>query len=639
MKKIIFPKLYQIPLPPKDKKTRAKTRNTRKATNLIYHIPATMFNLGKTRTKQISYTQLSPKKKINRLSHSLTKGKSVNFTTGPKTLKNTLFPEKQNTELYKDKNSIDQTAFTFNLKESLPIVNEQNLYSKLILDKMRRPKKNFDTSSSFITNSSFTNEEEKRINETTINKIKIFNGFNDSSSINPFYNSSVVIKNLYEKPHKNSVIYSNFRNKVKFIERVDELKIYEDNLSGKYKELFDKDYLTENNLENIDIDHEELNKMYIDSNQDFQIPLYLYEDDIFMENTFGNIKNKLSPNYIKDDNNYEKNLIPDFIEYQNYINTLKDIMKSMGVTLKLEDTKELDTKYYQQFLGLKDDLFDDENVDIIKEIARKMSKNSDLSRKFQNFLAIKKLKDKKKPVITSAIDSQRRTKKNKSIRKDDKSGEIDSKTGKRIPRIVSAEEPKKNELNPIQEGDNLISVSSSSEESNSSETETETETEPGYFVKKSNDKKAVDYTNIISKVIQKQHKLTVLKKRRTMEKKYSKKKKTELESINEMIGDRQRVKSKLQNILGLNNYEENDDEIDKKYAKNLLKLTRARSTKFMFYNDNNSCLDYSGLYEKPKIKIQRHFKFADLPMINEEKRNKSKGMKSEYNKIFDKKFN
>ena len=293
MKKIlIFPRLHKIPHPPK-------------------------VNFGIF--KQISHLP------------TVKKNKSVKFKNPEK--KSETPKEKKKDILKEDYSYVEETTFSFKNKDSLLKTKPKNLYERLVLEKMK-PNKTFDNNNS---SSSSSDLEEKKINETTINKIKIFPDYETTIS-NKYY---PLINKLDEQKKEKKDLKN--EKKVQFMlikEDKENIQQFLDRLIEERSFLFKKNFIPEYIFHNINEEvfiqklNEEMNK------KKEEIPFYLYEDDEYLKGIFDETSIKIILEELeKNKYLYNRNevILPQVIDYHNYLKEFGNMYNSIGGKISLDD--------------------------------------------------------------------------------------------------------------------------------------------------------------------------------------------------------------------------------------------------------------------------------------------------------------
>ncbi len=507
------------------------------------------------------------------------KKKPLNLTKTPEKKKPL---QEQRSDIFKENYSYkEETLFSFKNKDSLLFTKPKNLYDRLVLEKLK-PNKIEDVDSS----SSSYNSEEKKINGTTINKIKIFSDHNDTDTLlskYPFLYNTKIKKQNQDQGNINSD-QKNINNNITGKKEVQFMPV-KDNKEGaeKYvKELinknnyfFEKNFINKHVFNNInkDIFMKRLIEEMNEKNE--EIPFYLYEDDTYLLDIFEQTAFKLMvENLEKNQYLYEKNenVLPQVIEYHKYLKDFANMYNSIGGNISLDELYEEDI--YIKNRNIQDELEKEKENKMIKNII-KNKKVSVLSEKFKNYMQ----KNQKKLSIKK---TSKEKEKNKSKNKKNKS---------KYSEIGST------------------SISNTQ-----------------------------DYSNIIPKVIENNNntKLESAKKKRT---KILSLEKTELKSIEKMIGRHIRTSENKESLLD-NEQDINTFEFNKKNKlkyKNIPPLLK--DYKYNYYDNDNSYLDCPDLYERPKgNKIIKE----ELRILNEEQKiknkKKNKRTKSMYNKFFKNKF-
>lgn len=502
---------------------------------------------------------------------TIKKKKPLNLTKTPK--KKELKKEPKS-DIFKENYSYkEDTIFSFKNKDSLLFTKPKNLYDRLVLEKLK-PNKTSEKDSS----SSSYNSEEKKINGTTINKIKIFSDHDMDTFISnkySFLNNNKLANQITnnEKDNKNMDIKKN----IQFMPVKDNkegAEKYIKELINKNNYFFEKNFINKNIFNNINKELfmkrliEEMNK------KKEEIPFYLYEDDVYMLDIFEQTAFKLIlENLEKNQYYYNKNeiILPQVIDYHNYLRDFANMYNSIGGNISLDEL--YNEEIYIQNRNIQDEIEKQKESKMIKKII-KNKKISVLSEKFKDYI-----QKNKRPIPNKISKNNTNT---------TKYNDVESNT------VVSKDE---------------------------------------------------NYSDIISKVLQNKKKFnTKLENFKKKRSKIMSLEKTELISIQKMIGGHLRTTENKENIL------DNDANILLEFNKNnKLKYKNYRNyneippllkdLKSNFYDNDNSYLDCPELYERPK---RKNIVAGELRLLyNEQKiknKNKNKRSKSMYNKFFKNKF-
>ena len=300
-----------------------------------------------------------------------------------------------------------QNSYRKSKEQNIFILKPKNLYDKLVLEKL---KPNFEKGDNDSSSSNY-NFEEKKINENKINKIKIFPNCNDKTTFFTKKNSasneykskndkkSEIKRKIKKKIEKKNSIY---RNNVQFINTKDNKRLaekYLEEIVHKNEFFFEKDFIDKNifNYINKEIFIQRL--LFEMNKKKEEIPLYLYEDDsyiqeLFEEITFDIILDNLDRNrYLPNRNQV---IFPEIVNYHNYLNDFINMYNSIGGKLYLDEL-------YNDDIYIKNKSIKEEEEEIIKENKKikniiKSKKLKILSEKFKNYL---KKKEKKLSTISN----------------------------------------------------------------------------------------------------------------------------------------------------------------------------------------------------------------------------------------------
>ena len=275
-------------------------------------------------------------KPIKNASSGIKKNKSVNFK---KPIQKKESNHTQKSDILKENYSyIEETTFSFKNKDSILYPKPKNLYERLVLEKMKSNKsyiKNFSSDTS-------SDSEEKKINETTINKIKIFPDYSTTIS----HNYSTLISNQLKEKELMEKINERKKKKkfdIKFMqmrENKENIEKFLEKIIGKIGHLFDKNYIAEILFDNIDKDlfiqklNEEVEK------KKEEIPYYLYEDDEYIKDIFEKIAFKLILEELERKQyfyNTNEEILPLIIDYHTYLKDIRNMLNSIGEKVSLDE--------------------------------------------------------------------------------------------------------------------------------------------------------------------------------------------------------------------------------------------------------------------------------------------------------------
>ena len=241
-------------------------------------------------------------KPIKNASSGIKKNKSVNFK---KPIQKKESNHTQKSDILKENYSyIEETTFSFKNKDSILYAKPKNLYERLVLEKMKSNKsyiKNFSSDSS-------SDSEEKKINETTINKIKIF----------PDYSTTI--------SHNYSTLISNQLKEKELMEKINERK-KKKKFDIKFMQMRDKDLFIQKLNEEVEKKKEE-------------IPYYLYEDDEYIKDIFEKIAFKLILEELERKQyfyNTNEEILPLIIDYHTYLKDIRNMLNSIGEKVSLDE--------------------------------------------------------------------------------------------------------------------------------------------------------------------------------------------------------------------------------------------------------------------------------------------------------------
>ena len=496
-------------------------------------------------------------KPIKNASSGIKKNKSVNFK---KPIQKKESSNTQKSDILKENYSyIEETTFSFKNKDSILFTKPKNLYERLVLEKMKSNKSYINN---FSSNSS-SDSEEKKINETTINKIKIFPDY--STTISNNY-STLIANQLKEKELMERINERKKKKKfdIKFMkmrENKENIEKFLEKIIGKIGHLFDKNYISEILFDNIDKDlfiqklNEEVEK------KKEEIPYYLYEDDEYMKDIFEKIAFKLILEELERKQyfyNTNEAILPLIIDYHTYLKDIRNMLNSIGEKVSLDEL-------YNKDVYVENEMYNDPEEEK-KEIK-----------------LIEKIKKKSYLLRNSK-----------------------QKVG----------------FYPEKKGSHQISdtLFSGSTETTNNE----------------------DYSNIISKVIKNKNRFnTKLEKFKKQRSKKMSLEKTELISIEKMIGGHMRTsEGKMGGILNDDDDTLDDDYLEKIRLKNNMKPTKTKNNDKNKLNDKDySYLDYPGFYELSKK--QRNKEKQSAGLFNKKKfenKKKNRSSNSVYTKYFKNKF-
>jgi len=313
-------------------------------------------------------------KPIKNASSGIKKNKSVNFK---KPIQKKESTQTQKSDILKENYSyIEETTFSFKNKDSVLFAKPKNLYERLVLEKMKSNKSYINN---FSSNSS-SDSEEKKINETTINKIKIFPDY--STTISHNY-STLIANQLKEKELRDRINEREKKKKfdIKFMqirENKENMEKFLKKIIGKIGHLFDKNYIAEILFDNIDKD------LFIQKlNEEFEkkrgeIPYYLYEDDEYIRDIFEKIAFKLILEELERKQyfyNTNEAILPLIIDYHNYLKDIRNMLGSIGENVSLDEL-------YNKDVYIENEMYNDpEEEKKEKKLIEKIKKKSYLLRK------------------------------------------------------------------------------------------------------------------------------------------------------------------------------------------------------------------------------------------------------------------
>ena len=275
-------------------------------------------------------------KPIKNASSGIKKNKSVNFKK-PIQKKESIHTQKS--DILKENYSYkEETTFSFKNKDSIIFTKPKNLYERLVLEKMKSNKSYINNFSS----DSSSDSEEKEINQTTINKIKIFPDY--STTISHNY-STLIANQLKEKELREKINERKKKKKIdiKFMqmrENKENIEKFLEKIIGKIGHLFDKNYITEILFDNIDKElfiqklNEEVEK------KKEEIPYYLYEDDEYISDIFEKIAFKLILEELERKQyfyNTNEAILPMIIDYHTYLKDTRNMLNSIGEKVSLDE--------------------------------------------------------------------------------------------------------------------------------------------------------------------------------------------------------------------------------------------------------------------------------------------------------------
>lgn len=306
-------------------------------------------------------------KPIKHTSSGIKKNKSVYFK---KPIQKKESTHTQKSDILKENYSyIEETTFSFKNKDSLLFTKPKNLYERLVLEKMKSNKsyiKNFSTSSS-------SDSEEKKINETTINKIKIFPDYETTIS----HNYSTLIANQLKEKELREKINERAKQKkydIKFMqirENKENIEKFLEKIIGKIGHLFDINYISEILFDNIDkgLFIQKLNEEFEKKKE--EIPYYLYEDDEYINDIFEKIAFKLVLEELERKQyfyNTNEAILPLIIDYHSYLKDMRNMLKSIGEKVSLEELYSKDVYVENEMYNdLEEEKKEKKLIDAIKK--------------------------------------------------------------------------------------------------------------------------------------------------------------------------------------------------------------------------------------------------------------------------------
>lgn len=294
---------------------------------------------------------------------------------------------KENYSYVEEKNSFINKSKDPNIL----MIKPKKLYDRLVLDKL---KPNYSMGDNNSLNSSY-NSEEKKLNKATINKIRIFSDYNDDSTFFTNKNVSSIEKKYggkkSKKPKDKKLKKDDYknRNNVHFMNTKDNREIaeeYLEKLVNKNDYYFERDFIDKNIFNFIDKELFMQRLLYEMNKKYEEIPLYLYEDDLYFQSIFEETAFKVVlENLEKNKYLYDRKqvILPQVVDYHNYLRDFTNMYNAIGGELYLDELYDEEI-----YINNKKLIDEEEKIRENKRIKNiiKNKKLTLLSEKFKNYL-------------------------------------------------------------------------------------------------------------------------------------------------------------------------------------------------------------------------------------------------------------